>query len=77
MVALQFLVLPVLVRIRVRQLEKRIAEAILFLFPYVSLCRRQRLAFRSRITGDLAIVKKCMQYKNKVTKTEKGMPIFV
>lgn len=30
MVALQFLVLPVLVRIRVRQLEKGIASAILF-----------------------------------------------
>ena len=77
MVALQFLVLPVLVRIRVRQLEKGIASAILFLFPYVSLCRRQKHAFMSWITGDLAIVKKCMQYKNKVTKHEKGKPIFV
>jgi len=31
----------------------------------------------SWITGDLVIVKKCMQYKNKVTKHEKGKPIFV
>ena len=77
MVALQFLVLPVLVRIRVRQLEKRIASAILFLFTYVSLCRRPKHAFMSWITGDLVIVKKRMQYKNKVTKREKGKPIFV
>ena len=47
MVALQFLVLPVLVRIRVRQLDRGIASAILFLFPYVSLCRRQKHAFMS------------------------------
>lgn len=31
--------------VRVRQLEKGIASAILFLFPYVSLCRRQKHAF--------------------------------
>lgn len=63
--------------VRVRQLDRGIASAILFLFPYVSLRRRQKHAFMSWITGDLVIVKKCMQYKNKVTKREKGKPIFV
>lgn len=41
MVALQFLVLPVLVRIRVRQLEKGIASAILFCF-HTSRCAAVR-----------------------------------